>query len=71
MDTSVSDLALLASPFPLAQWTVLAMVELFRGNTSVLEDASPHSLKELTLVEPYLVYFLVFCVFFFVLGYGF
>jgi len=53
MNTSVSDLTLPASP-ALAQCTGLEMGEIFRGDTSVLEDASLVWLEEPVLVEPYL-----------------
>jgi len=52
MDTSVSDLTLLASPLPLAQCKGLEMGEISRGDVSDIEDVSLVRLKELTLVEP-------------------
>jgi len=54
MDTSVSDLTLLASPLPLAQYTGLEMSEISRVDVSVLEDDSFDQSKKLCLVEPYL-----------------
>jgi len=52
MDTSVSDLTLLASPLPLACCMGLEMGEISRVSASVLEDASLVWSKEPILVEP-------------------
>jgi len=54
LNTSISDLTLLSSPFPLAQRTRLDMDELSRGNASVIEDYALAWSKKLALVEPYL-----------------
>ena len=54
MDTSVGNLTLLASTLPLAQFTGLEMVEIYRGDASAIEDDSLGWSEELTLIEPYL-----------------
>ena len=53
MDTSVSDLTLLASPLLLAQCTRLEMGEISKGDTSDIEDFSLGWSEELTLVKLY------------------
>jgi len=52
--TTISDLALLAYPLPLAQRTGLEISVHANGDVSIIEDDSFTRSKEPTLGEPYL-----------------